>query len=834
MKKNNGFTLIELIVVIVIISIIFILTIPQIQKTSINSKIKLCQNKLSLIEDSLNLFLSTNQECYDDNESNCYICTETKNNKCITNVERLAELGIVERDNENDVVNPINKTKINDYKIVVDYNYNSEEFTANFLSKEDENSIDSNYSSICGSNNGNGIIEGESNPSFNLKKDYNVILVKDNIEKTIGKKYGIQVARIATFCEQTLIDNETDGDEYGFTKYMEQNDNLYCYFEKKPSPTIKINISDEDSVKITNIINEKTCNQNNPFEYTCDSKQTIEIDYSVIDGVNIENISCSPNICEKDLSNNKIKINLRYDNVLVRIETESRYRLDYYIDEANGSDNSYQKYLKIPSTFVNTKSEAERICENNLDSSIISKYTVDKEYNLKVYRCKYNRKKFKINLKTDDYVLNSNVINDAVYKYEQTINLNFTFSEGYYFGNIDYANTSLTKEEIDIPTDILSWERENNENIIQFTMPSNDVDLSIISGKKYNMTVYGHFQNADNGNGYSTNIGKKDVFSVIPLDEQIDINQFCIYNIDSNIYTLSLDDNYYIKDKNEINCYYNRKLISVNINFADKYVTSATIVPSSNVSTSASTLSASKTISFRYGQKLILIPSYSQDYTHKRVECTNDIGCTTYSNGITKVIVPNINNYTITINSKDIVEKFTIYKHYQDTDNENGYTSVNKGTLDISLPANYDSKDETNLDNRDINNVNKYCTLSSEDSNIYTSNNAISYLVRDGHEINCYYDRKLVNISFHKESNISSIKYNINESPKILSTSDNDTKATYRYGQNIYLFIGDYVSGYIYNSIKCSNDTACTIGIESAKIKANEDIDINISTIKSE
>ena len=139
MKKNNGFTLIELIVVIVIISIIFILTIPQIQKTSINSKIKLCQNKLSLIEDSLNLFLSTNQECYDDEDSSCYICTETKNGKCITNVERLAELGLVERDNENDVINPINKTKINDYKIAIDYNYNLEKFTSNFLSKEDEN-----------------------------------------------------------------------------------------------------------------------------------------------------------------------------------------------------------------------------------------------------------------------------------------------------------------------------------------------------------------------------------------------------------------------------------------------------------------------------------------------------------------------------------------------------------------------------------------------------------------------------------------------------------------------------------------------------------------------
>ena len=997
MKKNNGFTLIELIVVIVIISIIFILTIPQIQKTSINSKIKLCQNKLSLIEDSLNLFLSTNQECYDDEDSSCYICTETKNGKCITNVERLAELGLVERDNENDVINPINKTKINDYKIAIDYNYNLEKFTSNFLSKEDENSIDSNYSSICGSNNGNGIIEGESNPSFNLKKDYNVILVKDNIKKSLGKKYEIQVAKIATFCEQTLINNEQDGDEYRFKKYEEQNDNLYCYFEKKSSPTIKINISDEDSVKISNIIKEKACTQQNTHEYTCDSKQIVEIDYSVIDGANIENISCSPNVCEKDLSNNKIKINLRYDNVLVKIETKSKYRLDYYIDNANGSDNSYQKYSKIPSTFVNTKTEAEKLCQNNLDFSIISKYTVDKEYNLKVFRCKYNRKKFKINLKTDDYVLNSNVLNGTVYKYGQIINLNFTFSEGYYFGNIDYANTTLTKENISIPDDILSVERENNTNIITFTMPSNDVDLSIISGKKYNMTVYDHYQNADNGGNYSTNVGKTNVFSIIPLDEQIDINKFCKYNQDKSIFTLNSSDNYYVKDKNEINCYYDRKLVTVNFDKKNVHINSITISPDSHSLYTSNKISEGQvTRQYRYGQNIIMrIDSYERDYEYNGVDCSVSSNCIIGLDGTTKIKA--INDMTVTPKTNDIVETFKVYNHYQNTDNGDGYsTELIKEAEEVTL-SNTDEKNSTtvckkyiNTQNdtfnynddisylvRDIHEINCYydrkivavnfdksnmhidsitvspnshvlntsnkisegqikqqyrygqniimridsyerdyeyngvdCSVSSNciigldgttkikaindmtvtpktndivetfkvynhyqntdngdgystelikeaeevtlsntdeknsttvckkyintQNDTFNYNDDISYLVRDIHEINCYYDRKLVNISFHKDSNISLIKYNVNENSKIMSTSDNDTKTTYRYGQNIYLFISGYTSGYIYDNIICSNETFCSIGKESAKIKADGDIDINISSIKSE
>ena len=997
MKKNNGFTLIELIVVIVIISIIFILTIPQIQKTSINSKIKLCQNKLSLIEDSLNLFLSTNQECYDDEDSSCYICTETKNGKCITNVERLAELGLVERDNENDVINPINKTKINDYKIAIDYNYNLEKFTSNFLSKEDENSIDSNYSSICGSNNGNGIIEGESNPSFNLKKDYNVILVKDNIKKSLGKKYEIQVAKIATFCEQTLINNEQDGDEYRFKKYEEQNDNLYCYFEKKSSPTIKINISDEDSVKISNIIKEKACTQQNTHEYTCDSKQIVEIDYSVIDGANIENISCSPNVCEKDLSNNKIKINLRYDNVLVKIETKSKYRLDYYIDNANGSDNSYQKYSKIPSTFVNTKTEAEKLCQNNLDFSIISKYTVDKEYNLKVFRCKYNRKKFKINLKTDDYVLNSNVLNGTVYKYGQIINLNFTFSEGYYFGNIDYANTTLTKENISIPDDILSVERENNTNIITFTMPSNDVDLSIISGKKYNMTVYDHYQNADNGGNYSTNVGKTNVFSIIPLDEQIDINKFCKYNQDKSIFTLNSSDNYYVKDKNEINCYYDRKLVTVNFDKKNVHINSITISPDSHSLYTSNKISEGQvTRQYRYGQNIIMrIDSYERDYEYNGVDCSVSSNCIIGLDGTTKIKANN--DMTVTPKTNDIVETFKVYNHYQNADNGDGYTTeLIKDEEEVTL-SNTDEKNSTTVCKkyintqsdtfnynddisylvRDIHEINCYydrkivavnfdksnmhidsitvspnshvlntsnkisegqikqqyrygqniimridsyerdyeyngvdCSVSSNciigldgttkikanndmtvtpktndivetfkvynhyqnadngdgyttelikdeeevtlsntdeknsttvckkyintQSDTFNYNDDISYLVRDIHEINCYYDRKLVNISFHKDSNISLIKYNVNENSKIMSTSDNDTKTTYRYGQNIYLFISGYTSGYIYDNIICSNETFCSIGKESAKIKADGDIDINISSIKSE
>ena len=55
MKNKKGFTFIEILAVIIVISLVAVLAIPQIQKISVNSKIKLCKNKLNLIEENVNL-----------------------------------------------------------------------------------------------------------------------------------------------------------------------------------------------------------------------------------------------------------------------------------------------------------------------------------------------------------------------------------------------------------------------------------------------------------------------------------------------------------------------------------------------------------------------------------------------------------------------------------------------------------------------------------------------------------------------------------------------------------------------------------------------------------
>ena len=158
-------------------------------------------------------------------------------------------------------------------------------------------------------------------------------------------------------------------------------------------------------------------------------------------------------------------------------------------------------------------------------------------------------------------------------------------------------------------------------------------------------------------------------------------------------------------------------------------------------------------------------------------------------NGIGKVVVPADNNLTVTYYSQDVVQTFNIYYHYQDANDGNGYSVLKKYTTNISLPANYDSSDP-DLTNRDLINSKKIC----ESENVlthFTYNNAISYLDRSKSEINCYFDRELVSVTFDKsDSYVTGVTVAPTDNNSVGSTSITSTTTyKYRYGQEVFMKI---------------------------------------------
>lgn len=895
MKRKKGFTLVELLAVIVLISLLLIITISSVQNVSKNSKSKLCRTKLSTIEDAVNLYLATNPECFkynsednfiddsiDDPTSNekklnCsdLICSsiieEDNNNICITTVENLVKLGIVENDNNDNndikVINHYNKQDMKDKKVSISHNDDSNIFITNFLkqlSENDENDkyiivdnnkyiIDDNYKDTCGNVNSNGISEDKQDPSFfDYYENYFVRLKIENKSEEddfeyigIGYKDIIYKSKIGTSCQQFLLQYELDeGNKYQFDYYAIDDDNkmLTCYFKEKEKPSIHI-LYDTKAIKITNGIKDEDTYEPNPDE-------PIEIKYDFIsEEYRLDNISCSPNVCDIDKDNKTIKVNLKYDKVIVNIETDNKYVLNYYIDDANGADDNYLLYDSSKDTIlndsitngkpVNSAEEAKQICEKNMDTNLFTSSSIDKEYGKKAYRCKYNRKGFKINLSKDTNISQSIINNEDIkqeYKWGQTIKVRFKYKDKkYYFGYIDENNTTKNIA-FNIPTDILTNKDHYdnpNEDIITFTMPAQDIKLSVKSGEVFNMTLYNHFQDANNEDGYDAyKVGVNPIFIVISNNDYLNyIYSFCgkkgytIEEFDYENYILASNYNYFSKSSSEINCYYDRKPVNVSVKKESDAINSKIIITPNNAQ-----ISENKTIEYRYGESIMykLVSDLTDiktniqiEHNSKTYDCQNYKGCTINNNGTYEL--------QVTEDIKlipEIKESFKIYKYYQNADNKDGY--------DLKLigdTGEINSADSSKLE------LEKLCQ--NTDSN-YAYDGTISYIVRTNHEVNCYYNRKSVNITFDK-SNEKLKQYSIVPHTKDdLSnyTITNNETFTYRYGQSIILTKYVVEDNYSIDKVKCldkdknaiTNSEICNVASTGeTKIKAKQDMTIDLS-----
>ena len=129
MKNNKGFTLVEILAVIVLISLMMVIIVPSIQKVALNSKIKLCNSKITLVEESINLWARDNYKCFEKTNGCNILSNCQKNNdiiKCESTFKTLAENKLLNYDksvkNINYVINPINNGNMNDTKIYVEFN----------------------------------------------------------------------------------------------------------------------------------------------------------------------------------------------------------------------------------------------------------------------------------------------------------------------------------------------------------------------------------------------------------------------------------------------------------------------------------------------------------------------------------------------------------------------------------------------------------------------------------------------------------------------------------------------------------------------------------------
>lgn len=141
MKNNKGFTFVEILAVLVLISLMMVIIVPNVQKVAYQSKVKLCKSKISLAEDVLNLWSRDNNKCF-TKEGGCNIlshCTSEGNvSTCRVKFEDLAKNNLVNYDDIDTLINPIDNSSLNNLEFKVTYNSHSKAINSTTTQNIDE------------------------------------------------------------------------------------------------------------------------------------------------------------------------------------------------------------------------------------------------------------------------------------------------------------------------------------------------------------------------------------------------------------------------------------------------------------------------------------------------------------------------------------------------------------------------------------------------------------------------------------------------------------------------------------------------------------------------
>mgnify|MGYP004681821953 CR=1 FL=1 len=799
MKKNNGFTFVELLVVIALLSIVLILTISQVQRVNNNSKIKLCKNKLSLIEESLNLYLTNNRSLF----SSDGLCDEKPvSGICYTSVLKIAKQGIIDYDKDENIINPVNNKLLNDYKVKIIYDSSNDKFSSEIqIKKENETVSDENYNTICGKST--GIKEEDNDRSFFEKKSYDfkiITIEEDGSENELDSgQNSVEKAinEIGNYCKSLSFKGIED---YSYGRYDIKDENtVNCIYYKKQI-TYNLSIIKGNGIVIDNI--DKYTNKNYKLNESVTIKFRIEGNYFM----NNDSISCNVlDSCEYNPDDSTIKVTFKNEeDIVLTINSKDMLNVKMFYENP---DTDLYDYDSSGDKLVATDVDAENYCKSNVRNNYeYSKY--DSSNNHCYYKLKRTNLSFNLSDTNIVSVLvdpGSNTMSGTIttitgYKYGQKITLKVNYKYGYEYDSIVCISGECTL---------------NDDGTITLVSYADSVSIAPKSRKippKY--MIYHHYQDADDINGYSSKLISNDE----PVNDSITESNLLATYCDATvgIYKYVSTISFYNSSNYEINCYYDRSesvLVEFDATLNNIKTKSSlsnfslTLTPnnSKDVSTSIIDLSSSTSRShtYRYGQEIVLtISGYSNVPNKEPVTCNSNNECIINTNGTFKTTL----NNKITFNPGTV--EYKVYNHYQDADDINGYSTEVGTSENVSM---------TNTDSTNYANV---CGKQSNKNSTYTYNSSLSYLDSSKKEIDCYFDRNTYTVTFVKgnasafDSHVS--KINIVPASSIVlgltSLTNNSTAIKYRHGQEIIINKSDFVTDYQLDSVTCSDSNQCRIG----------------------
>ena len=815
MKNNKGFTFVELLVVIALLSIVLILTISQVQRVNNNSKIKLCKNKLSLIEESLDLYLDNNRDLF----SNSGLCEEEPvSNICYTSVFKIAEQGIIDYDKDKNIINPVNNKILNDYKVKIIYDSGNDKFSSE-IQKENETVSDKNYDTICGKST--GIKEEDNDKSIFDKKsyDFNIIKIEEDGSEAVINFNAVEKApnEIGNYCKDLNFHGK---DEYSYVNYEIENDTtVNCIYKKQI--TYNLSIIKGNGIFIDNI--DKYTNKKYKLNESVTIKFRIEGSYLY------DSVSCNTSSCEYNSEDSTIKVTFKTkEDIVLTINSKDMLNVKMFYENP---DTDVYDYDSSGDKLVATDVDAENYCKSNVRNNYVY-FMYDNN------SCYYKLKRTNLSFDLSDTNIVSVLVDpgsktmsgatstiNGYYKYGQKITLKVNYKNGYEYGSIVCESGECTL---------------NDDGTITLVSYADSVSIAPKSKKippKY--MIYHHYQDADDINGYSS--------VLISNDEPVDDNDtesnllatYCDATV--GIYKYVSTISFYNSSNHEINCYYDRSesvLVEFDATLNNIKTKSSlsnfalTLTPnnSKDVSTSIIDLSSSTSRShtYRYGQEIVLtISGYVNVPGVEPVTCNSNNECIINTNGTFKTTLNN------KITFKPGTVEYKVYNHYQDADDINGY-NTEVGTIENVSMTNTDSTNYANV-----------CAKQSNKNSTFTYNGSLSYLDSSKKEIDCYFDRNKYKVTFVKgnasafDSNVS--KINIVPASSILlgltSLTNNSTAIEYRHGQEIIINKSDFETDYQLDSVTCSDSNQCTIGkdgVTRVNVPTNNNLKVYVKSKPTE